>query len=174
MLHITHVLRCVFVLMVFAAVDAAGAEDWPQWRGPNRDGACHERGLLESFPADGLQVRWRVPVGWGFSSPIVSQGRVYVADSLLAQPQAKEQLHCFDEETGDELWTQSYEVLYPEWAFDPSQEIGPVATPIARDGKVYTVGRLGHVFCLDARTGDELWKRELGPARKCGRRSTRR
>ena len=48
---------------------AIRAEDWPQWRGPNRDGVCGETGLLESFPAEGLTVRWRVPVGWGFSSP---------------------------------------------------------------------------------------------------------
>ena len=40
------------------------ADDWPQWRGPNRDGVCHESGLLQSFPAAGLKVRWRVPAGW--------------------------------------------------------------------------------------------------------------
>ena len=69
---------------------ALRAEDWPQWRGPERDGVCHETGLLESFPARGLQVRWRVPVGWGFSSPVVAQGRVYLADSELVKPKARE------------------------------------------------------------------------------------
>ena len=52
-------LRCASLL----------GEDWPQWRGPHRDGVCGETGILESFPAEGLKVRWRVPVGWGFSSP---------------------------------------------------------------------------------------------------------
>jgi outer membrane protein assembly factor BamB len=73
------------------------ADDWPQWRGPNRDGVWNETGLLPAFPAEGLKIRWRVPVGWGFSSPVVAQGRVYLADSDLAKPEAKERLRCFDE-----------------------------------------------------------------------------
>ena len=98
---------------------ALRADDWPQWRGPNRDGVCSETGLLESFPAEGLKVRWRVPVGWGFSSPVVAQGRVYLADSELVKPKAKERLHCFDETTGKPLWTHAYDVAYEDWAFDP-------------------------------------------------------
>ncbi|MBI1918286.1 MAG: PQQ-binding-like beta-propeller repeat protein [Planctomycetes bacterium] len=140
---------------------ALRADDWPQWRGPNRDGAWNETGILESFPADGLKVRWRVPVGWGWSSPVVAQGRVYLADSELARPKAKERLHCFDETTGKALWTYAYKVAYEDWAFDPTQEIGPVATPIVQNGKVYTVGRLGHLFCFDARKGEVLWQKNL-------------
>ena len=141
---------------------AVRADDWPQWRGPNRDGSCADTGLLESFPAAGLKVRWRAPVGWGFSSPVVAQGRVFLADSELMKPQAKERLHCLDETTGKPLWTHSYEVAYEDWAFDPTQEIGPVATPIVESGKVYTLGRLGHLFCLDVRSGNVLWKKNLG------------
>src|SRR5213593_4829358 len=76
------------------------AEDWPQWRGPNRDGVCRETGLLKSFPAEGLKVRWRVPVGWGFSSPVIARGRVYLADSEVVKTKAKESVHCFVETTG--------------------------------------------------------------------------
>ncbi len=137
------------------------AEDWPQWRGPNRDGVCGETGLLESFPAEGLKVRWRVPVGWGFSSPVVAQGRVYLADSELVKPKAKERLHCFDETSGKALWTHSYDVTYADWAFDPAQQIGPVATPVVHKDKVYTLGRVGRLFCFDACKGDVLWQRSL-------------
>ena len=63
---------------------AVRAEDWPQWRGLNRDGVCREAGLLQTFPADGLKVRWRAPVGWGFGSPVVAQGRVFLHDSDLS------------------------------------------------------------------------------------------
>src|SRR6266851_5337234 len=140
---------------------ALRAEDWPQWRGPNRDGMYGETGLLQSFPAEGLKVRWRAPVGWGFSSPVVAQGRVYLADSEVVKPKAKERVHCFDETTGKALWTHVYDVAYEDWAFNPTQEIGPVATPIVRNDKVYTVGRLGHLFCLDARKGEVLWQRNL-------------
>jgi outer membrane protein assembly factor BamB len=118
-----------------------------------------ETGLLQSFPAEGLKVRWRAPVGWGFSSPVVAQGRVYLADSEVVKPKAKERVHCFDETTGKALWTHVYEVAYEDWAFNPTQEIGPVATPIVQNGKVYTMGRLGHLFCLEARKGEVLWRR---------------
>lgn len=140
---------------------ALWAEDWPQWRGPSRDGVCAETGLLESFPAGGLQVRWRAPVGWGWSSPVVAGGRVYLADSEVVKPKPKERLHCFDETTGKPLWTHTYEVGYEDWAFDPKQEVGPVATPIVQNGKVYTLGRVGHLFCLDAGKGDVLWQKNL-------------
>src|SRR5262249_26774032 len=144
------------------AAGSLRADDWPQWRGPRRDGVYLETGLLESFPAGGLQVRWRAPAGRGFSRPVVARGRVYLADSVVVKPQAKERVRCFDETTGKVLWAHDYEVAYEDWAFDPKQEIGPVATPIVQDGKVYTVGRLGHLFCLDARKGDVLWQKDLG------------
>jgi outer membrane protein assembly factor BamB len=140
---------------------AVRAEDWPQWRGPNRDSVCSDTRLLESFPAEGLKVRWRVPVGWGFSSPVVAQGRVYLADSAVVKPKAKERVHCFDESTGATLWSHVYDVAYEDWAFDPTQEVGPVATPIVQNSKIYAVGRLGHLFCLDARKGEVLWQKNL-------------
>src|SRR5262249_15373040 len=137
------------------------ADDWPQWRGLNRDGVCGETGLMQSFPPGGLKVRWRVPIGWGFSTPVVARGRFYLADSELMKPRARERLNCLDETTGKPLWTHAYDVAYEDWAFDPTQEIGPVATPIIQGGKVYLVGRLNHLFCLDARDGAVLWKKDL-------------
>jgi outer membrane protein assembly factor BamB len=137
------------------------ADDWPQWRGPKRDGVYSETGLLQSFPPEGLKVRWRAPVGWGWSSPVVAQGCVYLADSVVVKSKAKERVHCFDETSGKGLWTHVYEVGYEDWAFDPKQEVGPVATPIVQNGKVYTVGRRGDLFCLDAKKGDVLWQRNM-------------
>src|SRR3954452_6721823 len=90
-------LAAVLALPLLSA--APRADDWPQWRGPNREGVFQETGLLESFPVGGLKVRWRAPVGWGYSSPVVAQGRVYLADSEVVKPQAKERVHCFDEKT---------------------------------------------------------------------------
>jgi outer membrane protein assembly factor BamB len=161
MLYLPSMLLTFSLTLPLLLPAALRAEDWPQWRGPNRDGVCRETGLLESFPARGLKVRWRVPAGWGFSSPVVAQGRVYLADSVVVKPRARERIRCFDETTGKTLWTHVYEVAYEDWAFDPKQEIGPVATPIVHSGKVYTVGRLGHLFCLDARKGAVLWRRNL-------------
>src|SRR6185295_19114694 len=60
--------------LVFLLTFAAHADDWPQWRGPNRDGVWKETGIIESFPPGGLKMAWRVPVGRGWSSPVVAQG----------------------------------------------------------------------------------------------------
>jgi hypothetical protein len=84
------------VLTLPLLLSAVQAEDWPQWRGLNRDGVCDETDLLQSLPAEGLKVCWRVPVGWGFASP------------------AKERLHCLDETTGQAVWTQGYDVAYED------------------------------------------------------------
>lgn len=153
---------CVsLVIIALLCPCAVRADDWPQWRGPNRDGVWNETGIMETFPADGLEVRWRVPVGWGFSSPLVAQGRVFLADSELTEPRATERLHCWDEKTGTEIWTHTNDVAYEDWAFDASQEIGPVATPVVHEGRIYCLGRLSDLFCLDARSGEVLWKRDL-------------
>ena len=141
---------------------AAEADDWPQFRGPNRDGVWNETGIVESFPSGGLKVRWRKPVGAGWSSPVVARGRVFLTDALLQKPSVKERVHCFEEATGKPVWTCTYDVTYPEWVFVPSQASGPTATPIVEAGKVYAVGANGHVHCLDARNGTVLWEKNLG------------
>jgi outer membrane protein assembly factor BamB len=139
---------------------AARADDWPQWRGPNRDGVWNETGIVESFPTNGLKISWRVPVGRGWSSPIVANGRVYVTDVQAERPTAKERVLCFDAAKGRLLWTHQYVVAYPEWAFEPNAG-GPRATPIIRNGRLFTLGALGHLFCLDAIKGAVIWEKNL-------------
>ena len=136
------------------------AEDWPQFRGPNRDAAWNESGTLEVFPSEGLKVRWRATIGPGFSSPVVAQGRVYITDCRLEKPTAEERVLCFDEKSGQPLWNHHYFVAYPEWAFDPNGG-GPRATPIVQDGRIYTLGAMGHLFCLDAVSGKVVWEKDL-------------
>lgn len=139
---------------------ALSAEDWPQWRGPNRDGVWNETGIMELFPAGGLKISWRVPVRQSWSSPVVAKGRVYVTDVELMRPKANERVLCFDEANGKLLWCHRYAVDYPDWAFGPNAD-GPRATPIIRDGKLFTLGALGHLFCLDAANGEVVWRKKL-------------
>jgi len=147
--------------MQLLLVAVVRADDWPQWRGPRRDGVWRETGILEVFPREGLKVRWRVPVGPGWSSPVVAGGRVYLTDSQLMRPKAKERVLCFAEATGKPLWSYTYEVDYPVWAFTAGQETGPSATPCVEAGKVYALGPNGHLHCCDAATGELLWKKRL-------------
>jgi outer membrane protein assembly factor BamB len=150
-------LTAALVLLLPLAVPA---EDWPQFRGPNRDGVWKETGIIESFPPGGLKISWRARVGRGWSSPVVAQNRVYVTDVLLTPPTAKERVLCFDEANGTLLWTHPYAVDYPDWAFDPNAG-GPRATPIAQNGRLFTLGALGDLFCLNAATGDVVWEKNL-------------
>jgi len=139
----------------------APAEDWPQFRGPNRDGVWSDLGLSKTFPLDGLKMRWRQPVSWGCSSPVVAQGRVFVSDAQFDAESVRERIHCFDETSGQRLWSYSYAVVYPDWAFVPGQKSGPCSTPVVDSGKVHVMGANGHLHCLDARTGALLWARDL-------------
>ena len=145
-------------LLLTLSVQAA---DWPQWRGPNRDGVWNETGILKTLPAGGLKVRWRVPVGPGWSRPVVVQGRVYLTDMRLAKPKAWERIQCFKETSGKLLWSRESELVYPDFAFVPEQGGGPAATLIVEAGKVYWSGRSGQVDCMDARSGKMIWEVHL-------------
>lgn len=154
-------MRLAFLLSLFCAASAS-AEDWPQWRGGLRDGVWRETGVMQSFSADGLKIAWRVPVGPGWSSPTIAGGKVFLADSELNQPNARERVHCFDVASGKELWTYVYAVSYPEWAFAPDQNAGPTATPAVVDGQVYALGASGEIVCLAAASGAVVWRKDLG------------
>ena len=147
----------------------ARAEDWPQWLGPNRDSNWTETGIVESFPAEGPRVLWRIPVAGGYAGPAVSNGRVYVTDFQTdadiaslndpgKRPELKgvERVLCRDAKTGLEIWTKSYDCTYAI-----SYPAGPRCTPTVHDGKVYALGAEGNLFCLDAGKGLELWSRDF-------------
>ena len=157
------------VLLCFALASPAVADDWPQWLGPQRDGVWREQGVVEKFPPGGPPVRWRTPVGAGYSQPAVAQGKVYVTDRVLkpgaANPEnpfdrrsvpGVERVLCLDAKDGKVLWQDEYDAPYTV-----SYASGPRATPAVTGGKVYTVGTEGHVRCYDAATGKVLWKGSL-------------
>jgi outer membrane protein assembly factor BamB len=140
----------------------AHATDWPQFRGPNRDGVWNETGLLETFPKDGLKFCWKHELGGGFSSPVVANGRVLVSDVELVKPSAYERIHCFDEKNGKVQWVFRYPENYLEWTYVPERGAGPTATPIVEHDRVYVLGAYGHVHCLDVRTGSVIWEKHIG------------
>jgi len=131
------------------------ADDWPQWRGPQRDGVWRETGIVEKFKKPELDIRWRVPISSGYSGVSVAEGRVYVSDRVL-EPKQKERIHCFDAATGNALWTHDYPCDYTI-----SYTAGPRATITIDGGKAFALGAMGHFHCLDAATGKVLWDRDL-------------
>jgi outer membrane protein assembly factor BamB len=146
--------------LVFACLawpTAAPADDWPQWRGPRRDGTWLETGLVEQFASADLPRRWTAPVGSGYSGPTVADGRVYLTDRVI-EPAQGERVLCFDARTGQPLWTHHYECLYR----NVSYEAGPRASVSIDDGRAYALGTMGHLHCLDARSGQVLWSKQPG------------
>ncbi len=146
----------------------APAADWPRWLGAENDSDWKESGIVEDFSAGDPEVLWRVPVGWGYSGPAVADGRVYLMDyektsgEVLNNPGGKSRLEgrervlCFDRESGELLWSHSYDRPY-----FLSYAGGPRCTPTVGDGKVFALGAEGNVTCLDAKSGEVIWARDL-------------
>src|SRR5947209_20009675 len=91
------------LLIAFLMLPGIGpliAADWPQWRGPNGDGTWTETGILSSFPSTGLIPKWKVPVGFGYSTPIVSNGRVFLSDLVVENSNVFERVVCFNARSG--------------------------------------------------------------------------
>lgn len=132
------------------------AQDWPDWRGKNRDGVWEESGILEKFDSEAIPIKWSVPIGPGYSGPTVSEGRVYVTDRV-ERPNQLERVLCFDEQSGKELWVHQYESFY-EYIGYPA---GPRASVVLSGGKAYSLGAMGQLFCLDAKFGEVLWHKDL-------------
>src|SRR5437868_656156 len=76
------------------------AADWPQWRGPNRDGTWTETGILSSFPSTGLILKWKMPAGFGYSTPIISNGKVYMSDLVVENSNVYERVLCLKASSG--------------------------------------------------------------------------
>jgi outer membrane protein assembly factor BamB len=138
--------------------------------GPNRDAVWPETGIVETLPSTGPTVVWRASVSQGYAGPAVAQGRVYVTDKVLkpgasdpadpfdskTQTPSTERVICLDQANGKVLWTHEYDCPYAI-----SYPYGPRCTPTVNDGKVYTLGAMGHLFCLDAEKGTVLWAKHF-------------
>jgi len=132
------------------------ATDWPQWRGPNRDGQVNDAALPASWPKT-LKQEWKVTVGLGHSSPVVANGKVYV----FARQAEEEVLLCLDAASGKEVWRSSQSISYQMHPAATGHGKGPKSTPLVSNGNVYTFGISGVLSCHDARTGNLKWRREF-------------
>jgi len=138
-----------------AAAPAAPARNyWTNFRGPKRDGHYEEKPVLTSWPANGLTALWKQPVGLGYASFTVADGRAYT----LEQRRGQEVVAAYDVNTGRELWTQGWNAEYD--AGDDTGD-GPRATPTWDQGRLYALGATGELRCLDANTGAVVWGKNI-------------
>ena len=143
------------VLCVILMYNHALAEDWPSWRGQHSDGTWNGPTLPSEWPEQGLPVIWRQQIGGGYAGVTVADGRVYTMDRQTESEEA-ERVLCFDSATGKQLWTHSYKAPYGDLDYGN----GPRAAPTVYDGRVYTLGAVGHLHCLDAKSGEIIWAKD--------------
>lgn len=151
-------------LSIFAMVGAlvlihatcAFAQDWPQWRGANRDGKVTGFTAPQNWPQE-LTQKWKVTVGAGDATPALMGGKLYV---FTRQGQDEVAL-CLDAAGGKELWLDKYAAQAVTGA--AARHPGPRSSPAVADGKVVTLGASGVLSCLDAATGEVVWRKDPFP-----------
>jgi outer membrane protein assembly factor BamB len=143
-------LPAAIVLSLPAVVWNRAADDWPQWRGPNRDGKSAETGLLKEWPAGGPALAWRATgAGEGYSSFAVANRRLYT----LGAREGTEYLIAYDAASGKRLWETAN-----GRRFENDRGSGPRATPTVDGDRIYAFGASGDLSAVDAATGKPIWK----------------
>jgi outer membrane protein assembly factor BamB len=142
--------RLLLLAAGFLFASSAIAADWPEFRGPHRDGICTETGLLQQWPKDGPPKVWTAKnLGLGYGTPSIAAGKIFG----LGTRGGKDGTWALKEADGSELWFTPFD--------DPrktNQNNGPSGTPTYHDGKLYSVSSNGKLVCLDAAKGKPLWQ----------------
>ncbi|RLS29696.1 MAG: alcohol dehydrogenase [Planctomycetota bacterium] len=125
------------------------SQDWATWRGPHHNGTSDSSDWIRLFPESGPQIDWEAFVGTGFSSVSVVGDRLWT----MGHKEGLDTVWCLDTATGKTVWTHTY----PSELVDNLHEGGPGSTPTYDSGRIFTLGKEGHCFCLDAQTGKVLW-----------------
>lgn len=137
-----------------AAKEAAHATRnyWTNYRGPNRDGLYNEMKISTNWAANGLPVLWKQPIGIGYASFVVADGRAFT----IEQRRKQEVVAAYDLATGREVWKQAWNAEYTDTNGD-----GPRATPTWENGRLYALGATGELRCLDGKSGAVIWGKNI-------------
>ncbi|HNR35049.1 MAG TPA: PQQ-binding-like beta-propeller repeat protein, partial [Candidatus Hydrogenedentes bacterium] len=130
----------------------AQAADWPQYGGPDRNNVSSEKGLARKWPEAGPKVLWTVNLGPGYASPSIAGGRVYILDR---PDDVHDVLRCLDIKDGKDIWNVTYE------APGSVSHNGSRTAPTVDGQYVYSVGLLGHFYCVDLATNRPVWHKNI-------------
>jgi len=131
----------------------SSGEVWSDFRGSGRDGRYTRQPIRTEWPSDGLRRLWRQPVGPGYASFVAAEGRIFT----IEQRRTQEVVAAYDLETGRELWTNAWDGAFTEALGGE----GPRATPTYHRGRLFALGALGELRCLNARSGAVIWRRNI-------------
>jgi outer membrane protein assembly factor BamB len=145
------------LLSLTCLLTIAWAEDWPQWRGPNRDGVAANFAEPKAWP-EKLTLKWKVTVGQGHSSPVVSGGKIYIH----TRQGDREVVSALRPEDGTTIWQEGYSAPYTMNPAATSHGKGVKSTPVVGDGRIFTFGINGTLSAFDANTGKPQWRKEFG------------
>ena len=138
-----------------ARVVSQNSQDWPQFRGPNRNGIATAFTSPAVWPAQ-LTRKWKLDVGEGYATPILAGGRLYV----FTREGEREVMRAVDAGTGSVLWqTSGYSAPVTVKSAARAHGAGPKSTPAFADGRLFTLGMAGTVTAFDAASGKPLWQR---------------
>jgi outer membrane protein assembly factor BamB len=143
--------------MAVSTVPAA-AQEWPQWRGPNRDGAVSGFKVPATWPKS-LSQKWKIEVGLGYSTPLVVGDRLY----QFSRQNEDEVMTALDPATGKVLWRTSYPASFKLTPAAARHGAGPKSTPTFAAGRLFTLGMSGLVTAFDAQSGKQLWQHPAPP-----------
>ena len=141
------------LLGVLALGQTAVGQDWPQWRGPNRDGSVNAFIRPASWPR-GLTEQWEVEVGLGYATPILVGDRVF----MFIRQGEEEVMLALDASSGRTIWRASYPAPFEMMPATRPHGPGPKSTPSYANGRLFTLGISGIVTAFDAETGRQLWQ----------------
>ena len=144
------------VCVVVIGASCAWAQDWPQWRGPARDGKVTGFTAPQTWPQE-LKLKWSVPVGQGDATPALVGDKLYV----FTRQGEDEVTLCLDAQTGKEVWNNKYAAQAVTGA--AARHPGPRSSPAVAEGKVVTLGVGGVISCLDATSGKLVWRKDPFP-----------
>jgi outer membrane protein assembly factor BamB len=135
---------------------SANAFQWPQWRGPSRDGVVPAANVPAAWP-EKPTLKWKQAAGEGYSSPVVDAARVFVH----SRKDPTEMLTAFDLASGKQLWQSMYDAPFTKNKYAMQMAKGPFSTPVAANGRVFTLGVTAVLSAFDAASGTLRWRKDF-------------
>ena len=149
-------MRAAIVCLAIVSASQTTSAQWTQWRGPHRDGVVPPASVPAVWPKEPV-LKWKQPIGEGYSSPVVANGIVFVH----SRQDPQEIVTAFDLNSGKTVWSAKYDAPFTKNPYASQMSKGPFSTPIVSDGRLVTLGGTGVLSSFDVATGALKWRKDF-------------